>query len=75
MPGFAVLRALAGLVLATWHSFVTPSLAKVKEVKIDPEGQRNSDAELERVRADADARRAALEQVRTDWLLLLQHLV
>lgn len=36
---------------------------KVKEVKIDPEAQRSSQAELERVRADADLRRAALEQV------------
>ncbi|KAL4424495.1 hypothetical protein ABPG77_006804 [Micractinium sp. CCAP 211/92] len=46
-------------------NFKTSARAKgfqVKEMKTDPEGQRSSDAELERVRADADARRAALEQ-------------
>ncbi|PRW57395.1 V-type proton ATPase subunit C [Chlorella sorokiniana] len=35
---------------------------QVKEVRLDPEGQRSSDAELARVRQDADAKRAALEQ-------------
>lgn len=35
---------------------------QVKDVKIDPEGQRTSDEELARVRSEAEVRRTALEQ-------------
>lgn len=42
-------------------SLPVPQL-QVKEVRIDAEAQRGSEAELERVRQDADAKRAALEQ-------------
>lgn len=38
------------------------STPQVKEVRLDPEGQRSSEAELAQVRQDADTKRAALEQ-------------
>ena len=35
---------------------------QVKEVKLDPEGARSSEDDTQRVRAEAEARRSALEQ-------------
>ena len=46
------------------HAPYAPALPRlqVKDVKIDAEGQRSSEADLARVRAEAEQRRGALEQ-------------